>query len=232
MEEIDVKEIFNILWNKKIAIILIVTIFVIIGIIYTKTMITPKYKSSSTLVLVKNTNEEGENIITQTEVTLNQKLVATYTELIKSSKVVRKVIKNLNIEMEENTLKGNITVKLITNTQLIEIAVTNENPELAKQLTDEIVNVFKTNVQEIYKIDNINIIDEAKVPTVPYNINMIKNIVVFAMIGIIIAGVYIFIISLMDTTIKDAEKAEKQLGLTILAQIPQYDYDMKKKGGK
>jgi capsular polysaccharide biosynthesis protein len=42
----------------------------------------------------------------------------------------------------------------------------------------------------------------------------------------------VFIRSLFDTTIKNSEEAEKRLGLTVLASIPQYDYEMKKKGKK
>ena len=43
MEELDLKELFMIFWNKKIQIVLIVAIFCVIGIIYTIGFLTPEY---------------------------------------------------------------------------------------------------------------------------------------------------------------------------------------------
>lgn len=230
MEEIDLRELFNIFWSKKFLIILIVIVFMLLGAFYTKFMVEPDYKATSTLVLTKNTADDST--ITQTEITLNQKLVATYTEVIKSNNVLRQVISNLNADISESELKESVSVSLVSNTQLIEIAVTNENPELAKTFTSEITKVFIERVKEIYKIDNISIVDEAKVPLVPYNINHVKDIIIFTAVGVIISFGLVFVLSLFDTTIKSAEEAEKRLGLSVLASIPNYDYDTKKKGKK
>lgn len=229
MEEIDLRELFNIFWSKKFLIILIVVVFMLLGVFYTKYMVKPDYKATSTVVLTKATDNET---ITQTEVTLNQRLVATYTELIRSNNVIRQVISNLNAEIDEEQLKNSVSVSLVSNTQLIEIAVTNENPELARIFTNEITKVFIEKVKEIYKIDNISIYYEAKVPLVPYNINHVKDIIMFTAVGVIIAFCLVFVLSLFDTTIKSAEEAEKRLGLSVLASIPNYDYDTKKKGKK
>lgn len=186
MEEIDLKEVFNMLWNKKIVISTIVIVFIIIGMIYTKFMIKPDYKAVSKLVLTKNAIDSSETI-TQTEVTLNQKLVATYTVLIKSNDVLRPVITNLNLDINEDNLKDKVSVTLVPNTLLIEIAVTNENPETAKEIANEITKVFMEKAKEIYVIDNISLVDVAKTPTTPYNINHTKNIILFTFIGIMIA---------------------------------------------
>jgi len=45
MEEIDLKELFRMFWNKKVQIILIVAIFIMIGVIYTVGFVKPKYTS-------------------------------------------------------------------------------------------------------------------------------------------------------------------------------------------
>lgn len=230
MEEIDLKELFDIFWSKKIVIALIISVFICIGIFYTKFMVKPDYKSYTTLVLTKNTNDN--ETITQSEVALNQKLVETYKTLVGSNNVLRQVISNLNANISEDDLRNKVSVTLVKGTQLIEISVTNENPETAKEFASEITKVFIEKVKEIYKIDNISLMDEAKVPNSPYNISHVKNLLIFGCIGIIIAIGYIFIISMLDTTIKTAEDAEKRLGLNVLASIPNYDYEPKKKKGK
>ena len=115
MEELDLKELFNIFWHKKIEVLLIVLIFAIIGVIYTLGFVTPMYSSSTTLVLAssgKNENapDSGITSSTATEITVNSKLVSTYSELVKSKNILRQVISNLKMKIDEDYLRKNITV--------------------------------------------------------------------------------------------------------------------------
>ena len=202
MEEIDLKELFDIFWKKKVFILLVTVLFAVLGFGYTKYVVVPEYESLTTLILTKSNNTEN-NTITGNDVTLNQQLVATYTELIKTNNIIREVLKNLdNINIEEETLRNNITVRLVTSTQLIEISVKNSDPKIAKDLTNEIAKVFIEKAKDIYKLDNLQIVDKAKEEEQPYNINYKKNIIFFGMIGFIVSAGFVFIRSLLDTTIK------------------------------
>ncbi len=227
MEELDFKELFSIFWSKKVQIILIILIFAVLGAIYTMTLIKPKYTSSTTLVLVQAESNKGNTVttesITTTDITLNSKLVSTYSELIKSKNVLRQVMSNLNLDLNEEEIKKNIKVKSVSDTALIEISVTDENPEYAEKLTNEIANVFVQKVSEIYNINNVYIVDKAEFPTEPSNINHLKDIIIFAFAGIFFAFVSVFIINLLDTTVKNSEDIEKKLGISVLASIPKYD---------
>lgn len=230
MEEIDLKELFNIFWSKKLFIIMVTLTFAVLGLYYGKRIVIPDYKSTATLVLTKSNNTETSTI-TQSEVTLNQQLVATYTELIKTNNILRQVIYNLKYnDITEEDLRKNVEVQLVSTTQLIEVSVKNTDNVKAKELTNEIVKVFIEKTKEIYKLENIHMVDEAKVEEKPYNVNYKKDILIFASIGFILAIGIVYIKSLFDTTIKNSEEVEKRLGLTVLASIPQYDYEMKKKG--
>ena len=230
MEEIDLKELFNIFWSKKLFIIMVTLTFAVLGLYYGKKIVIPDYKSTATLVLTKSNNTETSTI-TQSEVTLNQQLVATYTELIKTNNILRQVINNLQYtDITEEDLRKNVEVQLVSTTQLIEVSVKNTDNIKAKELTNEIVKVFIEKTKEIYKLDNIHMVDEAKIEEEPYNVNYKKDILIFAGIGFILAAGIVYIKSLFDTTIKNNEEVEKKLGLAVLASIPQYNYEMKKKG--
>lgn len=230
MEEIDLKELFSIFWNKKLFIIMVTLTFAVLGLYYAKKIVIPDYKSTATLVLTKSSDRETSTI-TQSEVTLNQQLVATYTELIKTNNILRQVTTNLRYnDITEEDLRKNVEVQLVSTTQLIEVSVKNTDNVKAKELTNEIVKVFIEKAKEIYKLDNIHMVDEAKVEEKPYNVNYKKDILIFACIGFVLAVGIVYIKSLFDTTIKSSEEIEKKLGLTVLAAIPKYDYEMKKKG--
>lgn len=227
MEEIDLKEIFNIFWNKKLSIFIIVFLFIILGCVYTLKFTSPIYSSSITLILVSSKNEENKNsTITSTDVTVNAKLIATYSKLIESSNVLNEVISNLNMQIDEDTLRDSVTVTS-ESTGLIKITVKNESSEYSAQITNEIAKVFEAKVKELYNINNIQVMDEASIPTEPSNINHKKDVIMFAAIGILIAVIYVIILNILDNTIKSAETIENEFNLPVLASIPNYE-----KGGK
>ena len=233
-EEIDLKELFNIFWSKKLIIIWIALIFIGVGVYYTFNYTTPKYKSSTTLLLAQNYSVEGEdeqiNEITQTDITLNQKLVSTYSKLVKSKTVIKQVLENLNMSEElETELEKDIQVKALQDTQVIEITYSNEDAMIAYQVAHELSNVFCAKVSEIYNINNVYIVDEAEVAEVPYNINHIRDIILFAFTGIVLSCIGIFISSLFDTTVKVTEDVEKSTGLVVLAQVPEVKTEGEKK---
>ena len=132
MEELDLKELFSIFWSKKVYIVLIVLIFIAIGVIYTVGFTTPMYSSSTTLVLAGAESAPGEttNSITTTDVTLNSKLVSTYSVLVKSKDVLNQVVTNLGINVSWESLKNNVSVSLVDDADVIEIAVTTNNAEI------------------------------------------------------------------------------------------------------
>lgn len=239
MEEIDLKELFQTFWNKKIHILLITLIFIVIGTIYTIGFVTPMYTSSTTLVLAgadktTDTNKQGSTITT-TDVTLNSKLVETYSVILQTKDVLREVIKNLGINISEEEIKNNITVSAVKNTEVIQISVNNENATNAAKITNEIAKVFSKKVGEIYNINNVYVLDEAEVSTNPSNINHTKDIVIFAFIGIVISVMYVLIANMLDTTVKTQEDIEKAIKIPVLATIPIYNLEMeklKKKGGR
>ena len=236
MEELDLRELFELFWNKKVPIILLVVIFMVIGVIYTVGFTTPMYSSSTTLVLASSNNQSTTNTITATDVTMNSKLVSTYSELVKSKNILRQVISNLGIKVDEDSLRKHVTVSSVKDTELIEITVINENPSYSAKIANEIAKVFTEKVKEIYNIENVQIVDEAEIATSPSNINHKKDIVIFAFAGLVIAIMYVLIANMLDTTVKTQEDIEKSINIPVLACIPFYDIDMeklkKKRGGR
>ena len=235
MEEIDLKELFEMFWERKVTIFLIVLIFSIIGFIYTIGFTTPKYKSSTTLVLTKtegnsqtaeDSTTETTDSITTTDITLNSKLVATYSELIKSKAVLREVLSNLSIsDLSEDEVRKSVTVSSLKDTEVIEITVANENALYASRIANGIAEVFTKQVAEIYNIKNVHVVDKAEVEEEPYNINHKKDIAIFAAIGLVVAAGFVLLTNMLDTTIKSPDDIEKSVQLPVLASIPMYNYD-------
>ena len=235
MEELDLKELFNIFWSKKVHIILIVLIFIVLGVIYTVGFTTPKYTSSTTLLLAGSESSGGEttNSITTTDITLNSKLVSTYSVLVRSKDVLSQVISNLGMDISWESLRNNVKVSSVEDTEVIEISVTTNNAENSANIANEIAKVFTEKVAEIYNINNVHVVDEAEPENTPSNINHEKDVIIFAFIGLVVAVIYVLVANMLDTTVKTAEDIEKEFKLPVLASIPLYENAIqKRKGGK
>lgn len=231
MEELDLKELFTIFWERKTQALLIILVFAIIGMTYSYFMVEPDYKATTKLVLTQSSENSKDDSITQADVTLNSKLVSTYGEIIKTDNVLKTVVNNINNpDITIKDIKENVTVKSVKETELLEITVKNANPNYAAQIANEIAKVFCERVVEIYSISNTYVLDRAEPDATPYNINHIKDIAVFAFIGVIVAVVYILIANMLDNTIKTEQDIEKIGGLLVLSTIPDYSLENKRGG--
>lgn len=237
MEELDLKELFGIFWAKKVHIILLILIFIVIGFIYSYIFLVPEYQSITQILLAKSnaTTQDGTTQgMTTSQVTLNQQLISTYSELVKSESVLTQVKDNLKIDKSIEELRKNITVSTKDDTEIIQISVVDEDAEMAKNIANEVANVFIEQIAKgYYAMDNVYVVDEAKVEEEPYNINHLKDLAIFGAIGFVVACVYVLIANMLDTTVKSKEDIEKKLGLTVLTTIPVCENTSKnKKGGR
>lgn len=229
MEELDIIELLYALKKRIKYIVIAVVICALVGFIYSKFLVTPMYKSSTTFVLSKSTenNVQVENTsseaITQSDITLNSKLVSTYSEIIKSKTIAKEVINTLGLDMTVEQFKSNVTVTSKDDTELIEITVSNENGKIAADIANSLAEVFREKVYEVYKIDNLSIIDVAEEATEPYNIGTVKNIVLFALVGMVLSCGIIFLIVYFDDTIKDEKDIEALLNIPVIASIPKLE---------
>ena len=215
MEEIDLKELLNYFVSKIFLMLSIVFVVLIIGFSYDAFIKVPKYKSYTTVLLTTE-----NNTITSNDIILNKNLIDTYTEIITSRKVVGKVIDNLSLEYDIETLQKNIAVDNVNDTEIIKITVEDEDSNLAKNIANETAKVFNAEVIKLYNIQNIGIIDYAEASQKPYNINLIKSIAIYLMIGIILSLAVVFVMFYFDTTIKTVEEVERKLNIPVIGAIP------------
>lgn len=224
-EEVDIVDVLKIFWNKKLQIILITLVCIVIGFVYTQFFIEPKYTSSSTMILASNDNTN--QTLTQSEVTLNDKLISTYKELVKSEMVLQEVIENLRLKNNYTveTLSPNIQATLLTNTQVIRVSATDYNPELASKIANEVTKVFSEKVAQLYNINNIRVLSNAEPSYTPSNINLKKNLLMFLTIGLALSIIYVIISNALDSTIKNKKSIENITKLNTLAEIPIFDFE-------
>ena len=217
MEEINLRDLFKYFLSKKIYIVLITLFAVLIGIVYSNYYKVPMYKSYTTVLLTK---EVEANTITYNDINLNKNLVDTYSEIVRSRKVVGKVINNLKLDYSIGFLQSRINVSSINDTEIIKITVIDEDSNKAMKIANEAAKVFNDEIIKLYSIQNIGVVDVAEEASIPYNINLIKTSVLALLIGLVLSCGLVFIMFYFDTTIKNVEEVEEKLGLPVIGKVP------------
>lgn len=232
MEEINLKDLLN-YFIKKIPLILIITILIVsIGVSYTLFLKTPLYKGNTTLILVKENKETDSSTTLNNDITLNQKLVATYSEVIKSRRVLNQVVELLDLEYSTSVLASKISVSSVSNTELIKITVSDESNKQAALIANTISKVFIEEISEIYNLENVSIIDKAVKEKAPYNIDVVKETVIYVLAGIVLSSAIIFVVYYFDTSIKSSEEIETKLQVSVIGNVPIYQEKKNKKDKK
>ena len=220
METIDLKDLFDYYKSKLGVVILFVALVGILGCLYGLFIQKPMYKSSTSIVLISEAKDNSQ--LTYNDVSVNQNLVSTYSEIVKSKRILNQVINNLNLDYSYGALSNNIEVSSVTGTQIIKITVTDENSKTAMKVANEIGKVFAKEIPELYNISNVNILDTAEVAPSAYNVNITKHSAIFLLAGLVLGLGVVFVMYYFDRSVKNASQIEDKLKLPVLATVREY----------
>lgn len=220
METIDLKDMFSYFKSKISIIILFIAVVGIMGCLYGLFIQKPVYKSSTSIVLISE-SQTGATL-TYNDVSLNQNLVSTYSEIIKSRRVLNQVIDNLSLDYSYSNLSNNVEVSSVTGTQIIKISVSDRNNKTAMKIADEIAKVFAKEIPELYNISNVNILDYAEAASNAYNVNFIKQSIIYLLVGLVLGLGITFVMYYFDRSVKNISQVEEKIKLPVLATVREY----------
>lgn len=215
---IDLTELILELWSKVHIILLSGILLALAAFIGTKLLITPMY-TSVTKVYVLSKQDNNANV-TYNDLQAGTQLTKDYMELVKSRPVLEQVIAVLNLDIEPEKLAKMITVETQTDTRIITINVENENPKLAKEIADAVRESVSIQITEVMDADSVNTVEDGSLPKEPSSPNVLKNMVIGGMLGLLISIGIIVLIFMMDDTIKTPDDVEHYLELNVLTSIP------------
>ena len=190
------------------------------GCTYSLFIKTPMYDSSTKIILVNKDGTTGNIGYTINDVNFNQSLVTTYSSIVKGKSVIKEVIENLDLEYTVKDLTERVSVSPESDTEIIKITVKDEDPYLATDIANEIVEVFRKEITNIFELQNVSQIEVAEVEEEPYNINIIKDLIIYILIGAVISCGSIFVVYYFDTTVKSADEIESKFDLPVFGAVP------------
>ncbi len=226
--EIDVKQVLYVLKEKMLMIIAIGLIFGCLSCVVTKLFITPKYTSTSSMLLLMDNGLESVS-----DVQMGTQLTKDYSVLITSRPVLDEAIDNLKLDMTYEELQEKITVENPEETRILNITVEDSKPEKAQKIVNEVTTISAKFIGEKMEVKAPKIIDKGQLPTKKSSPSMKKNALLGLILGLILSAGIFVLTTIMDDTIKSEKDVEKYLGMSTLTSVPdRKDYINEKKHGK
>ncbi len=155
-DEIELRELIMILWNRKLMIIGITIIFALLAGLFTKFMVSPVYNTKFSVVArIPDiyTTKYGDYSLPITSST-------EYINLMKSSEVIKETIKDLGYEPGEvsnESISNRISfTNANDNNSIFQINVSGSNPEDAVKLADILYKNYIQYVDVLLKDRAIN----------------------------------------------------------------------------
>lgn len=215
--EIDIGHILSILWEKILVIIATGIIVGLAGFLVSKFLITPKYESETKLYVLNRANDSATTL---SDVQLSTQLTKDYQILVTSAPVMNQVIKELGLNMKASELASTISVDTPSDTRVLQITVTSDDPKRAKDIADKVAQVSSKKICDIMKIEQVNVIEEGSLSEEPAVDTVQKWTLIGLALGIVLSCAVIIIRSMLDDTVKTTEDVERYFDLSTLAVIP------------
>ncbi|HHD2595308.1 TPA: YveK family protein [Clostridium perfringens] len=227
MEEntISLQEIAYALKKRWKLIALITIAATLVSAILSFFVIKPQYEAKTKLFIGKQETKEN-NAYNNSDVMMYQQLMKTYAELVKTSDLVTKAVKSVDLEYNQNEIKGilnNITATPSADTQILDLSFKGGNPKEVLKVTEAITNEFISESKELIPNGNVQVIQKPQLPEHPVSPNKKRNILIAFVLGLMVGVGIVLLLEYLDNTFKSREELEKTLELPIIGAIPDYD---------
>lgn len=214
--EIDLREIAGLLLRKLKILILFLILGGLIAGSVTRFLITPQYTGTSMIFILTKTT----SVTSLADIQLGSELTTDFVMLATSRPTLERVIDELDLTEEPKDLQEMITVSNPADTRILQIDVSNPDPQLAADISNALADATADAVADIMSTDRPSIVEEAVVPEAPSSPSLMKNTMLGAMAGLFLAMAIVILRFLMDDTIKTEDDVAKYLNLNTLAALP------------
>ena len=181
------------------------------------------YRASATIFVNQSA---APNAITYSDALLNQQLVKTYSRMATEPVVIDEVRSRLNLSMSTSEVAAMVSADPVRDTQLIQIAAVGRSPQLITDIANATAETF-IDQQTVYLPEDqqgnaLRVAQPALTPTDPIGPMPLRNGLLAAFLGLLIAAGLVWLLEYLDDTIKTPESLEQSTGLATLGVVPKH----------
>lgn len=186
---------------------------------------TPIYQAQTSIYV--GSREPG-GVTSSNDIIQLDRIIATYSAMVKSSPVAGGAIKASNAPRTVRQVVGETNSVVMPNTNLIDVTVTDADPGIAQSLANGVAASFIAQVQNLSQASgaaagstpSVSVFQPASLPATPLPTSTKRNLALGAVFGLIVSIAVVLLIDYLDITIKNADDLEHHSDLPVLGSIP------------
>ena len=211
--EIDLKALFLKIRSLWYVVILGALTGILISVLYGKLMTAPMYSASS-MVYLRSSSQS----ISLQDLQLGSELTKDYEIIFKSRPNLENVIADLDLDMSVGQLSGMIAISNPTDTRILQVSVTSEDPDLSASIVNEVV---ENGMQTVREIDSQEpyVVERAIPNTTNVGTSLLHRAILGGLVGLVIAIGLISLRFILTDSITSVDDVEKVLGTPVLAVV-------------
>lgn len=189
------------------------------------TLTSPKTYQARTQLFVSTSGGSDSTQLLQGN-TFTQQRVKSYADLINTPTVLSPVIKQLRLDTTPDALGAQITSDVPLDTVLIDVLVTDRDPEQAAKIADAVGKQFSSTVGELERVSDsapspvkVSVVRPAAVPGGPISPNPTRNIGLGVVLGLLVGLGAALLRDTFDTSVKSERDVKDATDETVLGGI-------------
>ncbi|CAM3269211.1 Wzz/FepE/Etk N-terminal domain-containing protein [Paenibacillus lupini] len=220
----ELKQYFRVVMKKWWLVLVLILLACTASGIKSYYFTTPIYEASAKLIVNQSPKSDEQIYPSVGILETNLMLMNSYKEIITSSAILDKVVEQYpDLEDSVNVMANTLAVSSFNDSQVLNLSYWSTSYESAAKTVNAISQVFKEQIPHIMNIDNITILNEAKldddISHGPVNINVVMSVVLAFVLSFLISIGLVLCLHFLDDTLKNEEELKELLGIPLLAAI-------------
>lgn len=213
----DISGIVHALVRRIWLIILAVVVCASAMFVYSSLFMKKMYTSTMRLYVVNTV--DYASTVSANDIVAAQNLASSYILFLTSNTTLSNVSKAVNNKYTVGQLKGMVRVSKVSDTEVLQIAVTGESANDVKKLADLVAQEGEKEITRIVKAGKVSVVDYAGNAYLSAP-NVKKYTVYGALVGLVLSCGIIIIIELLDKRIKQTHQLTDLFSYDVLGVIP------------
>ncbi len=225
MQKVDLQTLLKLLLAKLRWLVLCAAIGAVALGCFAKFCMPEKYTSGVSMYVSNIADAaQQEAAATYSNLTSSEWLVLTYTEVLKYSASLEKVLPLLSRNITVQQLSQMVSVVGIKDTAMMRIQITADDPVFAAEVCNALASVAPEILQNV-ESGSVRVIGKARngVKTTP---NIPKMTVMGLLAGFALCALFIILRYLLDNTVKTEEDLKSRMQVPVLGTIPKFEQQL------
>lgn len=221
--EIGLSTYVRILWRRRWLVVAAVAVASAAALSFS-TQQTRQYEAVAKIFIGPRTVQQTDLSAAIEELNFSREFVASYAELLKSRPLAEEVIEREAIAILPTDLVGRIDTRIIPDTRIIEVSLTDGSSERAQLMVNSLADTFTSSIQKDFGGRagvQATVLEPALRPEAPVSPKPVRDGVLGGILGLMVGVGAAFLLEQMDTRIRTRADAEGVLDPhPLLAIVP------------